>query len=109
MAQHVALVLVLDPRQLARIEKRAGDRNQSTGKEGLLELEEAACDGESGIAANAALAMHDEGLAKHDFVNRRTTSGLVHLGRGLAEQRGMRRDVIVAIQPGQQPYLHIVE
>ncbi len=60
VAQHVALILVLDPWQFARVEERASDGDDSPREEGLLDLEHAAGDGQGRIASNAALAVDDE-------------------------------------------------
>src|SRR5690606_947746 len=110
-AEPVALSLVLDPRVARGVEERATDDDDASGEEARARLEGRAADLERAVAADSAPPMDRERSAERGVIDLLvvTRRGLVDLAGALAHQRGVRRDVVVLREEGEQAHLYVVQ
>src|SRR5690606_32097541 len=101
----------LDPRVARGVEERATDDDDASGEEARARLEGRAADLERAVAADSAPPMDRERSAERGVIDLLvvTRRGLVDLAGALAHQRGVRRDVVVLREEGEQAHLYVVQ
>ena len=104
-----ALLLVLDPRRLVRVEQAPADGDQATAEVARVELEVGAAAAQGAVAPDAASGAHDQRFAEHRLGDRGLVGALVDLARGLAHQRAVRGHEVGPIEPGEEADLDVVE
>ncbi|MFC1641325.1 hypothetical protein ACFL5O_01360 [Myxococcota bacterium] len=101
---------MLEPRRAGGVEQGASDGGNATGEEASTSLETHPADVEGAVAADPAVAPDGERIAEFLLgeVGGLGGSGLlVDLGGRLAEERGVGARMVVAIDEGEEPDLHL--
>jgi hypothetical protein len=109
--QGKALPLVLHPGSLSPIHQAAAERHHAAGQVAGVHFIVHAREADGGVATHAAAGAHGEGLAQLLLVEvvgcRRMA---LEDGEGRApQQRGVWSAVVVHVEEGQQPHIHVVE